>query len=135
MKRVAGLLLAVSLVFGASVALAQEAKKEMKKEAPTPTTLTGEIVDMGCYLGHGAKGPDHKSCALMCIEGGMPMGLLTSDNTLYLLTMSHDNADPFNQAKKMAADIVDLTGVVHEKDGMKSIEVTGITEAKAKAKG
>ena len=128
MKRVAGLVLACSLVLGSAMALAEEAKKE----APKPTTVQGEIVDLGCYLGHGAKGPDHKSCALKCIEGGMPMGLLSSDNTLYLLTMSHENADPFAQAKKMAASMVEITGTVHERDGMKSLEVTAIKEAKAK---
>jgi len=101
---------------------------EGKMEGKT-MTVKGEIVDMGCYLGHGARGADHKSCAEMCIKSGMPMGLLTDNGTLYLLTLSHDNADPFNKAKGMAAETVSITGPMHEKNGMKSIEVTAVTEA------
>jgi hypothetical protein len=128
--------LAVSLSFAA---LAQEGhdmgmkqgEEGMKKDAPKTMTVTGEIVDMGCYLGHGAKGEGHKECALKCIANGMPMGLLTSDGTLYLLTMSHSDADPFNNAKKMAADMVEITGPVSERNGVKSIEVDKVAEAKA----
>ncbi len=143
MKR-AGVLLAVlaTMVMSASVfADGSDTKKadqmnkmdkmgQMDKGAMDGETATvkGEIVDMGCYLGHGARGADHKSCAEMCIKGGMPMGLLTDDGTLYLLTMSHDNADPFNKAKDMAAETVSITGPIHTKNGIKSIEVTEIAE-------
>ena len=127
--------LAVSLSFAA---LAQEGsgmgmkkgEEGMKKDAPKTMTVTGEIVDMGCYMGHGAKGEGHKECALKCIANGMPMGLLTSDGTLYVLTMSHSDADPFNNAKKMAADMVEITGPVSERNGVKSIEVDKVAEAK-----
>jgi len=105
--------------------------KTAVKEAPQAMTVTGEIVDMGCYLGHGAKGPDHASCATKCIAGGMPMGLLTADNKLYLMTMSHEDAEPFNKAKEMAAKMVEITGPVHERDGMLSIEVTSLSPVKA----
>jgi len=97
-------------------------------------TVKGEVVDMGCYMAHAGKGPDHKSCAMKCIQGGMPMGVLTADGKLYLLTMSHDNADPFNQAKGMAAETVEVTGPVHERSGMKSIEVTAVKTAAAPAR-
>jgi hypothetical protein len=97
------------------------------------TTVQGEIVDMGCYLGHGAKGAKHKACATKCIAGGMPMGLLTDDGELYLLTMNHDNHDPFDAAKQMAAETVRVTGPVHERDGMLSLEVTAVEKAGAKS--
>ncbi len=96
-------------------------------------TIKGEIVDLGCYLSHSSKGADHKSCATKCIQGGMPMGLLTANGNLYLLTMNHDNADPFNQAKGMAADMVEITGPTMERAGMKAIEVTSIKTAMAMA--
>ena len=130
--------LALGLVSAsAALALAKDEaaqKTEKTEKAEKPTTLKGEIVDTGCYLGHEAKGPDHKGCALRCIAGGMPMGLLTADGTLYLLTMSHESADPYNKAKEMASLQVDVTGMVHERGGMKAIEVTAVTEAKPAAK-
>ena len=39
-----------------------------------PITLTGEIVDGKCFLGamKPGDGKGHKSCAVLCIEGGLP---------------------------------------------------------------
>ena len=114
---------------------------QTKQDAPAaakPMTISGEIVDLGCYLGHGAKGADHKSCADKCIAGGMPMGLLTSEGKLYLLVMSHESADPFNSAKDLAAQQVSVTGPVFEKNGMMAIEVDQIkkvADEKKPAKG
>jgi hypothetical protein len=94
--------------------------------APKQVSIKGEIVDTGCYLGHGAKGEKHKGCATKCISGGMPMGLLTADGTLYLLTLDHDNPDPYNQAKDLAAEMVEVSGTLLSRSGMKAIDVTGI---------
>ena len=108
--------------------------EDKKAHEVKPVTLKGELVDTGCYLGHEAKGEGHKACATTCIAGGMPMGLLTADGTLYLLTLSHDNADPYKAAKEMAAKMVEITGPVMERGGLKAIEVTAIAEAKPAAK-
>jgi hypothetical protein len=54
------------------------------------------------------------------------MGVLTGDGTLYLLTLSHENSDPFNQAKKFAGETVEITGPMHERSGIKSIEVNEV---------
>jgi len=107
-------------------------KKGEMKAAEKTMEVQGEIVDLGCYLGHGAKGADHQSCALKCVANGMPMGLLTKDGSLYLLTVSHENADPFNQAKKWAAEQVIVSGPILERDGMKALEVDKVTQAPMK---
>ena len=98
MKRLFTVVLALALValFAFSGAFAAEGKKEAK-----PQSWSGEVVDLGCYMGHGAKGEGHKECGLKCVANGMPMGLLVGGNKVYLLTMSHDNADPFNACKGM----------------------------------
>ncbi len=131
MKRFTVILTVFLLVFALATAFAAEetkAKKAEAKMAPKSASLTGEIVDMGCYMAEGAKGEAHKSCASMCISGGMPMGLLTKEGKLYLLTMNHDKADPFNAAKKMAAEQVTVTGMVSERNGMKSLSVDEVKE-------
>ena len=89
------------------------------------------MIDTGCYLGHGAKGAKHAECATKCIKGGMPMGLLTDKGTLYLITMSHDDADPYQQLQTMAGKTVTVTGMSHERNGMKAIEITGVKMAAA----
>lgn len=92
-------------------------------------TVTGEVVDTGCYLGHAARGEKHISCATKCLQQGMPMGLLTSNGTLYLVTLNHDNADPYNSLKDMAGQTVSITGEVMSRSGMKAIEATSVRPA------
>jgi hypothetical protein len=104
--------------------------KGMDKKAEN-VTITGEIVDTGCYLGHAAMGEKHTECATKCIANGNPMGLLTSKGKLYLLTMSHDNADPYNKCKDWAAKQVAVTGVVIARAGMTGLEVHDAKPASA----
>lgn len=96
-----------------------------------PVTVTGEVVDTGCYLGHGSRGDAHQECAAKCISSGMPMGLLTKDGKLYLLTLNHDNPDPYNQMKDMAGKNVSVTGVMMERAGMKGLDVSAVKLAMA----
>ena len=124
MLRKIGLFTLATLVSLTLAAAAQEASKEAAKKAPTPTTLTGELVDTGCYLAHGARGEKHIGCATKCISGGMPMGILTSAGKLYLVTLDHDNPDPYNKLKDMAGEMVEVTGTVDERNGVKAIDVT-----------
>ena len=95
--------------------------------------LSPKVVDLGCYLGHAAVGEKHASCATKCIAGGMPMGLLTADGKLYLLTMNHDNADPYQQLKSLAAKKVTVTGMLMERSGMKGLDVTAVKAPAAAA--
>ena len=136
MKRTLTAVALVTALAGFAVVAAYAADKAESKDMK-PATMTGEIVDMGCYMGHGAHGAGHAECATKCIAGGMPMGLLTAKGDLYLLTMDHANADPFNHAKEWAAKQVKVTGQVHDRDGMKSLEVSSaevVAAASAPAK-
>lgn len=92
-------------------------------------TVTGEILDMKCYMASGAHGEGHKECAATCINGGAPMGILTDDGKVYLLIEGSKNADAYDEAKKFAGEKVTLTGTVSEKNGVEAIIVT---EVKAK---
>ena len=107
------------------------AKPESSESAST--TITGEVVDLGCYLAHEGRGAKHMDCAIKCINAGMPIGLLTSDGKLYLLTMDHDNPDPYNDLKSMAAKTVAVTGEVLERGGMKGLEAASFKPAPAPA--
>ena len=86
-------------------------------------TVKGEVVDLACYLAKGKKGPDHKACAQMCAKGGVPMGLLTDNNELYLLIDDHANPKGYEDAKKYAGVNAQVTGKKFVKDGMNSIVV------------
>ena len=53
--------------------------------------VTGEIMDTWCYFSGVMGGPDavvgtaHHTCALWCSAGGIPVGLLGEDGTVYMV--------------------------------------------------
>jgi len=104
------------------------------KGMAAPMSITGEVVDAGCYLGHGERGPKHAECAKQCVAGGMPMCLLTSDGSVYLLTMNHENPDPYNKLKTMPGKMVTVTGAVMMRGGMNAIDVASMKGMVSQAK-
>ena len=94
--------------------------------ASKSVTLKGEIVDLACYLDHGAKGPGHKTCALTCLKNGEPMGLLASDGAVYLLLAPHEDAKAFDTAKGLASEQVEITGPPAERAGIKAVTVESV---------
>ena len=121
MRRILMIMALVALVAVPFAVHAKEAAKAAKS-----VTLSGEIVDTGCYLGHGAKGEKHKECATKCINGGMPASLLTDKGELYLLLMDHEKPEALTEAKGLAAEKVELTGTVVKGHGMMALNVTGV---------
>jgi len=89
-------------------------------------TITGELLDMDCYMKSGAHGADHKSCSEMCVKGGSPMGVLTSDGKVFLLVADDSKKDAYDEAKKHAGEQVTVTGELSEKDGIKGLVVADI---------
>ena len=112
----------IGFVMAAAVVLAISAQADQPTKHPA-RTITGEVVDTGCYLGHASKGADHASCATMCINQGMPMGVLTQKGALYLVTMNHDKPDAYKKLKGMAGKNVTVTGHVYSRSGMTGIEI------------
>jgi hypothetical protein len=100
------------------ISLASFAQKSM--------TVSGEVVDMACYMSKGAHGDGHKDCATMCINQGSPMGVLTSDGKVYLLVENHDKPDAYSQAKKNAGVQVTVTGDFFERSGIQSLVVSDV---------
>ena len=48
-------------------------------------TITGEVVDVSCFLQLGKQGEAHASCGQKCIRSGQPIGILTDEGQLYLV--------------------------------------------------
>jgi hypothetical protein len=131
MKRLIALAAVLSLVI-AAVAFAHSdhatktASSDSKTAAPTKAaSWTGEILDAGCYLGHGAMGAKHAECALKCASEGMPLMLMMKDGKAVLLTPNHDNPDAYESLKKMAGSVATVTGTLSERGGVRGIDVTG----------
>jgi hypothetical protein len=115
-----------TLTVGAILSLRALSMGAEDKTAAQTQTVKGEIVDLMCYLDHGAKGEKHKGCAKKCIDSGGPVGLLTADDQLYLVIGDHK---PMNkELSTKAAETITLKGKVVERNGVKMIENAEVQE-------
>ena len=90
-----------------------------KTDAGSDKTITGEVVDLMCYIDHGAAGEKHAGCAGKCIKGGGPVGIV-SDGKSYLIVGEHK---PINdQLAEFAGKTVTVKGKLAERGGMAMIE-------------
>jgi hypothetical protein len=113
----------VAIVFSTSlalapIALAREHEKE-KLDAAAEKTVTGEIVDMMCYVDHNATGDRHAGCASKCIKGGGPVGIV-SDGKAYLIVGDHK---PMNdELAEYAGKTITLKGKMASNGGITMLE-------------
>src|SRR5256885_6573441 len=73
------------------LALAHDPAEHGKENlsAGAEKTVTGEIVDMMCYVDHNAVGADHgQSCGAKCIKNGGPGGIGEKRKS-YLVVREH----------------------------------------------
>lgn len=129
MKRT--LLLSLSLVLALAVtAIAGDADKAEKKKKNV-VTLTGEVLDMYCYMSHpeSATGAEHAKCANSCISRGLPIGFLANDGTVYLI-IGNDHNPANEMVKGWGGKPSTITGTIVEQKGIKAIDITGISEVK-----
>jgi hypothetical protein len=91
-----------------------------KLSADAAKEVTGEIVDMMCYIDHNAMGEKHgASCGNTCIESGGPVGIVSSGKA-YLVVGEHK---PMNeQLAEYCGKTVTLKGKVAERGGIAMLE-------------
>lgn len=97
----------------------------------------GEIVDGKCYLGamKPGDGAAHKSCAILCIEGGLPpLVVLESPDApwLFPLLRVDGSTDLPQHILDLVGEPVTITGTLSTIGGLPvlDVEATGITRAR-----
>ena len=82
--------------------------------------MTGEVVDMMCYVDHNAVGEKHgQSCGAKCVKSGGPVGIV-SDGKAYLVVGEHK---PMNdQFAEYCGKTITLKGKIAERGGIAMIE-------------
>src|SRR5438477_6613818 len=116
---------AVAVTFSAALAfspLALAQQHEHGKEsldAAANKTVTGEVVDLMCYVDHNASGDKHAACASKCIREGGPVGIATEGKT-YLVVGEHK---PMNdQLAAYAGKTITIKGKIAERGGIAMLE-------------
>jgi hypothetical protein len=103
------------------LALAQEHEHgKQDLTAAAEKTVTGEVVDMMCYVDHNAVGEKHgQSCGAKCIKSGGPVGVVENGKA-YLVVGEHK---PMNdQLAEYCGKTVTLKGKIAERGGIAMLE-------------
>jgi len=87
--------------------------------AAAEKTVTGEVVDLMCYIDHGAMGDKHSACGNKCIKGGGPVGVVENGKA-YLVVGEHKPIN--NELADSCGKTVTIKGKVAERDGMAMLE-------------
>ena len=100
------------------LAVAQE--HEHGGDTATSKEVTGEVVDMMCYVDHNAVGEKHgQSCGAKCVKNGGPVGIV-SDGKAYLVVGEHK---PINdQLAEYCGKTITLKGKMAERGGIAMLE-------------
>lgn len=97
-------------------------------------TVTGEAIDTWCYYSGVMGGPDavvgsaHHTCALWCSAGGIPVGLLAEDGTVYMV-LKIENDDTSNSGDtqlSIASHSITADGNFYQRDGINYLVVSKI---------
>ena len=113
--------LTTSFALLASAAFAHDDDKANDKLASGDNQkFTGEVLDLACYVDHGASGDQHIGCAKKCIESGLPVGLKADDGKTYMLIGEHVPLN--NELAPHAGKKITVEGKVVSRDGINLIE-------------
>ncbi len=97
MKKTATILLLISLFITVSYASAdpqwsattvEAANNDVAKDflkKGKPATISGEVVDVSCYLQLGKRGEKHIDCGSKCVQNGQPIGIVDDNGKLTLV--------------------------------------------------
>ena len=109
-------------------------------QAAEKITVTGEAIDTWCYFSGVMGGPKsvvgsaHHTCALWCAAGGIPVGVLAKDGTVYMVIKWKGEGDVVGKTiMRVQSHEIEAEGILHKRDGVnyliveKVIDDNGIT--------
>jgi len=127
MKKTFMLLMAV-LVVGVLCTVSLTAQE---KKAEKEMTVTGEVVDVACYMMGEAKGEGHVKCATACAKAGGSLGILTADGKLYVSLLPDDHKSSPNAAlMDHIGHTVEAKGFARAKGGTQGLMIKSVGMAK-----
>ncbi|MEM9317431.1 MAG: hypothetical protein AAGA70_00290 [Pseudomonadota bacterium] len=99
-------------------------------------TVRGEFIDTWCYFSGVMGGPDavqgsaHHTCALWCSAGGIPVGMLAEDGTVYMILSIEGDGQNAGGARQMelASHVVTANVTLYERDGLNYVTIDEIVE-------
>jgi hypothetical protein len=90
-----------------------------KLDAAASKSVTGEVVDLMCYIDHNATGDKHSACGNKCIKSGGPVGIVENGKA-YLVVGEHK---PINdELADSCGKTITVKGKIAERGGIAMLE-------------
>ena len=93
-------------------------------------TVTGEIIDITCYLRHDSHGEKHIKCGTYCANLGMPLGLLEDETDKVYLIVPPGHEDPKGPVLPYMGKKVTVDAILYTMGGLTGLEIEKIQPAK-----
>ena len=108
-------LLCFGLPPSSGIARAQDeselAEPEVTAEPRPQIRVRGEVVETGCFIIGGRKGPDHEQCAIACARAGQDLGVLDEKTKqLYVAVVDRRSGPSQNPLMPFIAHRVEVRG-------------------------
>jgi hypothetical protein len=93
---------------------------------PREVSVTGELVETGCFFVGGRRGPHHRACAMGCARVGQPVAIVDDSGVLRIAVLDHRNETPENPLIEHLGRRVELSGTAVERGGVHGILVRNV---------
>jgi hypothetical protein len=93
-----------------------------------PITMTGEVVDSGCYLSHDSKDDAHLACAKQCANAGVPLAIVDGAGKVYMVVAA-DHKNPNTKLLPFLQKKVKISGTLITKGGLNGIAIKTVEAA------
>ena len=105
-----------ALLFAATVSLVAQ---------PTGprTTVSGEVVDMWCYLEGGDRGPSNKACATACAKAGNAIAIVDAKGNVYVAAGLKDHQPARDLLIDRMSDQMTVSGTLVKKGGVQMLYI------------
>ena len=90
------------------------------------TTISGELIDMWCYLEGGDRGPAKKVCATACAKAGNPIAILDAKGNVYVAAGLKDHQPAQELLIGRMSDQVTVTGTLVKNGGVQMIYIDSV---------
>ena len=119
MRALFGALTASAMLFAATLSVIAQPKGQR-------TTISGEVVDMWCYLEGGDRGAAKKECATACAKAGNPIAVLDANGNLYVAAGLKDHQPAQDVLINRISDQVTVSGTLVNKGGVQIIYIDSV---------
>jgi hypothetical protein len=109
----------VELLFVSGAALMAQPRGERVR-------VSGEVVEMWCYLEGGDRGPAKKACATACAKAGNPIALVNDSGELFLLAGLKDHQPAQELLLDRMSERVTVTGTLVKNPNAQMIYIESV---------